>query len=533
MQIKFKKAAQVLKKELKENYGFELAHSNILNLLSKTIGFKNYNTLKGKFGDNITININNESITNDITDEEYFFSINDVELSTKQSDFLLGRDMVTGDDIYSNALNQHMITFGTRGSGLYIIILNMLKQSLLKSNGSIFIDGIGDYNLLEDFHKMVNQHNRNDDFIVLKLDKKQEEEFNIFDKIELYTLKDAFSHFILNNKRKDFFHLQAADVLNLAFGIMEYRKSIKKEVITPSIFKDVLSINSYLINLIPADKNDSNLPDMEMVKMNDLEGYEESWVSREYIYEDENLFESITSYIKTYSHDSMIVKSYGSPRVLPEQLKVQHGYSIGIIESITKFIKKSKNLSLNANVLDFDDIIINQKLLYCLIPASFSNTDKSLLGSILFKSISQTYIKILEGEISSELKGDYMLVLNNILDFAKSNENMLESIIAQSRSIGVGCHIASQNLHTISEEPLFVDRIMANTATKLFLKNNDLDILDKVKLLLSALPDKYIEEQLQIEDVNEITKFLSQTSNGKGLLFSNEGLFKIQSPYFE
>ncbi len=87
-----KSVAKILKKEL-ANMNFELSHSSALNLASRSLGFKNYQTYKGLFDNSMSSQIKNYPRIHEVLFVKF--------MSIKEYDIYIYREFLDEEVIYS------------------------------------------------------------------------------------------------------------------------------------------------------------------------------------------------------------------------------------------------------------------------------------------------------------------------------------------------------------------------------------------------------------------------------------------------
>jgi len=463
------------------------------------------------------------------------------------NNYLIGTDSNLRP-IFVNNLNQHLVVFGASGSGKSVFLFNLLRQTLDKNGGAIFIDGKGDLGMFREFLCHAIDAGREKDILVLNFNKNNTS--NVFNPFESLSLSDVES-IIINSSMgggdggNDFFVKQAIGVLGNAFGILSYLKDVKGEKINLSTLLDALELNSFLVNLVPADQNNQNEPDEELLKLNELEGYRKFWIPRTYDYNNVLVYKNIKSYLEGYGGKVMTSED-DEEEDTNEQLVTQHGYSQNQFSNLKSLINSFGNIfNSPKNDIDFVDVIFNNKLVYTLVPGmALSKIEAEIIGAFIVDAIKNGISKSLGANVEDipdandplkihlfndnlrKASPTFLLVLDEMAAFIGKARNSLELILAQARSVNVACVVSSQDvagLSSGSDGMNFVDRILANTSTKAFLKIADQSTLNKAKEIIinnNTFINEDGEEEKGAQNMDEIMMFLQEAKNGLGIIMS-------------
>lgn len=550
--MKITEQARLKEKEIEKN---ELIKLN-QDYSTKKKQFKKYKFLVGPLNLlfihkikklKIKVNIENEKGMKDIgTGNDSLINNNKSSLE-HFNNYLVGTDSNLRP-IFINNLNQHLVVFGASGSGKSVFLFNLLRQTLDKNGGAIFIDGKGDLGMFKEFLSHAIDAGREKDILVLNFNKNQTS--NVFNPFESLSLSDVES-IIINSSMStegggnDFFIKQAIGVLGNAFGVLSYLKEVKGEKINLSTLLDALELNAFLVNLVPANPENPNEPDEELLKLNELEGYRKFWIPRTYDYNNVLVFKNIKSYLEGYGGKVMTSED-DDEEAQNEQLVTQHGYSQNQFSNLKSLINAFGNI-FNApkNDIDFVDVIFNNKLVYTLIPGmALSAIESEIIGAFVVDSIKNGISKSLGNDVEAipdpndplqihlfkdnlrKASPTFLLVLDEMAAFINKARNSLELILAQARSVNVACIVSSQDVAGLSSGANganFVDRILANTATKAFLKTADQSTLNKAKEIIlsnNTFIDEKGEEINDSKEIDEITTFLKESKNGFGIIMS-------------
>jgi len=552
--MKVEQQARLKEKEVNKNHLLKLNQ----DYSTKLKQFKKYKWISGPFNFYFLYSINQIKKKLDIENEK---GMNDIGTG---NDSLINKDKSTlehydnylvGTDsnlrpIFVNNLNQHLVVFGASGSGKSVFLFNLLRQTLDKNGGSIFIDGKGDMGMFKEFVAHSYDAGREKDILVINFNKGYAS--NSFVPFESLSLQDIESILINSSMGSgdsggnDFFIKQAIGVLSNAFGILSYLKEVKGEKVNLSTLMEALELNSFMVNLIPADQEDRNKPDEALLKANELEGYRKFWVEKNYSYGDnpDPVEKNIRAYLEGYG-GKVVLDEDEEPEEKNDNLITQHGYSQQQFSNLKSLVNSFSNI-LNSpkNDVDFVDVIFNNKLVYILIPGmALSAIEAEIIGAFIVDSIKNGISKSLGANVEASpdendplklhLFNDnlrrasptFLLVLDEMAAFIGKARNSLGMILAQARSVNVACVVSSQDvagLSSGSDGMNFVDKILANTSTKVFLKIADQSTLNKAKEIIinntNIINEKGEEEGG--DKMDEQLKFLQEAKNGLGIIMS-------------
>lgn len=495
----------------------------------------------------IELGLENEKGMRDIgTGSELLIDNNKSKLKNYDN-YLVGTDSNLRP-IFVNNLNQHLVVFGASGSGKSVFLFNLLRQTLDKNGGAVFIDGKGDLGMFKEFLAHAMDASREKDIYVLNFNKNNTS--NVFNPFESLSLSDIES-IIINSSFDssggggDFFVKQAMGVLSNAFGILSYLKEVKKEKINLSTLTDALELNSFLVNLVPPSNENPQIPDEEILKLNNLEGYRKFWIPKGYDYNGIMPFKNIKAYLQGYGGKIRLSED-DEEEDNGDQLTTQHGYSQQQFSNLKSLTNSFSNI-FNApkNDVDFVDVIFNNKLVYVLIPGmALSAQEAKMIGAFVVDSIKNGISKSLGSNVETQLNEKdklkmhlfkdlqrrasptFLMVLDEMAAFIGAARNSLELILAQARSVNVACVVSSQDVAGLSsgqDGMNFVDRILANTATKAFLKTADQSTLNKAKEIILNNIITIAEDGNQEQNnsnMEETLKFLQESKNGLGIIMS-------------
>jgi len=499
---------------------------------------------------------------------------NDAINSSKDSlkafnNYLLATDY-EGRPVYVDNLDQHMVLFGASGSGKSVQLFNILRQAVggkgdeiaaPRGAGSIFIDGKGDLSMFEDFINFANAGDRLDDVLVLNFNPDaKSNSFNLFESVSLVDASAIIESAVFGGGSgggNDFFKTQAKGVLSNAFGILAYIKEEKGETINLNTLREALELKAFMVNLIPASKDDQDKPDEDLLNHNELAAYSRFWVPKAYDFRGTLVSDAVVKYLSKYGAAVATSLTEQIPEV-PEQMTVQHGYSQTQFDDLSQLIKTFPNIFAPAkNDIDFADVIFNNKLLYCMLPAmNLSPAALEVIGAFIIGAIKNGIGKALGKNVETEdIDPDddlppnfifdklrrkssplFLLVLDEMATFVGKSKSDIETILAQARSVGVATIVSSQDIAGLSggsDGPNFVERIMGNASTKCFLRVADDGTKGKAQTIIPKDQIKTIDssgKEVNDNETNEVLDFLGKARYGFGIIFS-KNFSKILVPY--
>jgi len=459
--------------------------------------------------------------------------------------------------LYINNINQHLSVFGGSGSGKSVFLFGLLNQVIRKGGGACMIDGKGDLDMLQEFIGHARELGREKDVLVLSFDKgSKSNTFNIFKSLPLEEIKTIISNVAIG-KTDDFFKQQTAAFLETIFGILSYLEK-KGDPLSLKILIQALNLKVLIVNLIPASKTNPNEPDQELLELNELTEFKKFWVNKEYYKNGDIVSKVVEDFVGGYggkiwkTEDEKEEDSMQGVKQIPEELQKQiGGYSAMYIKTIDT-LSKNFNSILNApkNDIDFKDIISQNKLIYVKVPSmKLSEDEKSSIGAFVIASIKNAIAEALGDEIEIEKETafttlnkeqrtsnpKFLLVLDEMAEFFSKSKNDIGIIFSQARSVEIGIVVSTQDVASLStgtDGMNFVDKMLGNSFTKVFLKTTDTSTLEKMKAIIR---DRYYgkidEEGKEIEEqTKEIEEFVKGSKNGLGVAV-NDNFTKFCAPY--
>ena len=119
--------------------------------------------------------------------------------------------------------------------------------------------------------------------------------------------------------------------------------------------------------------------------------------------------------------------------------------------------------------------------------------------------------------------------------FVQDSIEPLEQLLSQARSVNISTIISSQEIAGLSDggKDIFKEKIMSNTASKVFLKLDD----EATKNMATPLIDSTIKEldsegeQVDKFDQKEISSFLSKAKDGLGVI-SAKGFSRFLTAFY-
>ncbi len=476
--------------------------------------------------------------------------------------FILGTDE-NMNPIFVNNLNQHMALFGGSGSGKSVFLFNLMRQVLDSGGGSTFIDGKGDKEMLKDFLSWAKQYDRLDDVFILDFSEKDEKSrdpktglvntpttntFNIFKAIGVQKALKVLKEVIAGKSdgKADFFKEQALGYFDNCGLILKYLEQ-KGVNVHLGVFNELTDLKAHIVQGIPASNPEApehlQIPDQKLISVNVLDGYEKFWIPPTYGAKEGNSYvnQILAScakygyYIETdpdVDYDPM-----GDNPQISDQLQQQIGGYAGQELNKLKTISDAYDHIFNANTSDinFKDAISQGKLIYVRIPKMNVKQNASKIGSFLINSIVDAVSESLGGDVGRVTASPvYLLVLDELGAFVQDSIEPLEQLLSQARSVNISTIISSQEIAGLSDggKDIFKEKIMSNTATKVFLKLDD----EATKNMATPLIDKTIKELndegslVEKFDQNEISSFLSKAKDGLGVI-ANRGFSRFLTSF--
>ena len=491
--------------------------------------------------------------------------------------FILGTDE-NMNPIFVNNMNQHMALFGGSGSGKSVFLFNLMRQVLDSGGGSTFIDGKGDKEMLKDFLSWAKQYDRLDDVFILDFSEKNEKDinpdtglintptsntFNIFKAIGVQKALKVLKEVIAGKTDAgggggDFFKQQALGYFDNCGLILKYLDS-KGVNVHLGLFSETTDLKAHIIQAIPAQDPEApenmQVPDPALVAVNKLDGYEKFWIPPTYgAKEGTSFVNQILATCSKYGYYIEIDPDVdydpnGDNPQISDQLQQQIGGYAGQELSKLKTISDAYAHIFNANTSDinFKDAISQGKLIYVRIPKMNVKQNATKIGSFLINSIVDAVSESLGGDVGistdplSMFEKErvtaspvYLLVLDELGAFVQDSIEPLEQLLSQARSVNISTIISSQEIAGLSDggKDIFKEKIMSNTASKVFLKLDD----DATKRLTTPLIDKTIKELSHDGKLEEkfseaeISSFLSKAKDGLGVI-ANRGFSRFLTAF--
>ena len=491
--------------------------------------------------------------------------------------FILGTDE-NMNPIFVDNMNQHMALFGGSGSGKSVFLFNLMRQVLSSGGGSTFIDGKGDKEMLKDFLSWAKQYDRLDDVFILDFSEKDEKNidpitglvvtpttntFNIFKAIGVQKALKVLKEVIAGKTDAgggsgDFFKQQALGYFDNCGLILKFLddKGINVHL---GIFTEVTDLKAHIVQAIPAldpeAEPDLQTPDPALIAVNKLDGYEKFWIPPTYgAKEGVSYVKQILSTCDKYGYyiemdPAADYDPNGDNPQISDQLQQQIGGYAGQELSKLNTISQAYSHIFNTTTSDinFKDAISQGKLIYIRIPKMNVKQNASKIGSFLINSIVDAVSESLGGDVgvsTNPLKmfekervtasPVYLLVLDELGAFVQDSIEPLEQLLSQARSVNISTIISSQEIAGLSDgqKDIFKEKIMSNTASKVFLKLDD----EATKSLTKPLIDSTIKE-LDSEgklvnkfDQDEISAFLSKAKDGLGVI-ANRGFSRFLTSF--
>ena len=493
--------------------------------------------------------------------------------------FILGTDE-NMNPIFVDNMNQHMALFGGSGSGKSVFLFNLMRQVLDAGGGSTFIDGKGDKEMLKDFLGWANQYNRLDDVYILDFSEKDERvkdeltglvktpttnTFNIFEAIGTQKALKVLKEVIAGKQDaggggNDFFKQQALLFFDNCGLILKYltEKGVSVNLAT---FTESTDLKAHIVQAIPpidpTIEEKYQMPNPKLISVNKLDGYEKFWIPPTYgAKEGESYIKQILSTCSKYGYyvefdENADYDPNGENPQISDQLQQQIGGYAGQELSKLKTISDAYSHIFNAPTSDinFKDAIAQGKLIYVRIPKMNVKQNAPKIGSFLINAIVDAVSESLGGDsgISTDplllfekeqvtASPVYLLVLDELGAFVQDSIEPLEQLLSQARSVNISTIVSSQEIAGLSDggKDIFKEKIMSNTASKVFLKLDD----DATKQMANPLIDKTTKELddegklVNKYEQDEISAFLSKARDGLGII-SNRGFSRFLTSFHE
>ena len=493
--------------------------------------------------------------------------------------FILGTDE-NMNPIFVDNMNQHMALFGGSGSGKSVFLFNLMRQVLDSGGGATFMDGKGDKEMLKDFLSWAKQYDRLDDVFILDFSEKDEKNidpitglvvtpttntFNIFKAIGVQKALKVLKEVIAGKTDAgggggDFFKQQALGYFDNCGLILKFLDD-KGVNVHLGTFTEVTDLKAHIVQAIPAldPEADTSLqtPDPALIAVNRLDGYEKFWIPPTYgAKEGTSYVKQILSTCDKYGYyiemdPAADYDPNGDNPQISDQLQQQIGGYAGQELSKLNTISQAYAHIFNTTTSDinFKDAISQGKLIYVRIPKMNVKQNASKIGSFLINSIVDAVSESLGGDVGVSTNPlrmfekervtaspVYLLVLDELGAFVQDSIEPLEQLLSQARSVNISTIISSQEIAGLSDgqKDIFKEKIMSNTASKVFLKLDD----EATKSLTTPLIDATIKE-LDSEgklvdkfDQKEISSFLSKAKDGLGVI-ANRGFSRFLTSFHQ
>jgi DNA replication protein DnaC len=505
------------------------------------------------------------------------------EISPEEADLNSYENFILGTDedmnpIFVDNMNQHMALFGGSGSGKSVFLFNLMRQVLDGGGGATFIDGKGDKEMLKDFLSWAKQYDRLDDVYILDFSEKDENikdedtglvktpttnTFNIFKAIgvqkALKVLKEVIAGKEDAGGGNSFFKEQALGIFDNCGLILKYMNSTGVNVHLGT-YSETVNLKAHIIQAIPPEdaslEMELQTPNAKLVSINQLDGFEKFWIPPTYgAKEGMSYVKKILEPCEKYGYYIELDEredSYdplGEKPQISEQLQQQIGGYAGIELDKLSVISNTYSHIFNSTSSDinFKDAIAQGKLIYVRIPKMNVKQNASKLGSFLINAIVDAVSESLGKDVGISTdpldmfekervtaSPVYLLVLDELGAFVKDSIEPLEQLLSQARSVNISTIISSQEIAGLSDggKDIFKEKIMSNTATKVFLKLDD----EATKSLVPPLIDATVKEldhkgeQVDKHSKEEISTFLSKSRDGLGVI-SNQGFTRFLTSF--
>lgn len=458
--------------------------------------------------------------------------------------------------IFVDNLNKHLAIFGGSGSGKSVAIFGILRQAMEKGGGCAVVDGKGDLEMWKDFVKHAIDTNRVEDIRVLNYNPGfDSNSFNIFETMEITDIKSIVSSLTVG-KAKDFFGKQSESVLDAIFYILAYLKETGVRI-TFDTFQEITSLEALIVNLIEADSIDKTRPNQELIRLNSLQKFEKYWIPKDYIYQGTIAYPKIISPVNSYgceiNRNEDDAEENGYKPVPSDQLIQQIGGYAGMtLKGIQPLVNKFGNIfNSPKNDINFEEAISQNQLIYVILPSmNLSQDDPHSIGAFIMESFKNAVGKSLGNKVETntddpllmfsklQLRSSplFPLVLDELAAFVEKSKDPLGTLLAQARSVNISIILASQDVASLAAGEggmNFVDKMLGNTSTQLFLKTQDKSTADKSAAIILSKGKVLDEngEEIKNEDFQkDIREYLLKAADGIGII-KNIRFGKSLSPF--
>lgn len=400
-------------------------------------------------------------------------------------------------------LKQHVLLLGSTGSGKTTFIRSFLRILMWCGGGACFVDGKADVgDMYQIFYSEVVRCDREEDFYVI----------NFLNPAESH----SFNPFIYGDS--NFLSEILAGLLKPASGDQVYWQERGLELMRATMAVLVwLRDNKGLklnIGVIHEHLNFQKL--VELAQNPDIPEYEEKNGVK------------IPVKIRLIRYLESLTPNWNKPKINPEELSEalrQFGYGVQQWSSTLDLLGGAYANIFNTSEPDIDikDIVLNNKILYVLLPAlKQSPQTLSAIGRMLLSVFKIVFSELIGETIVGDAKELHEMTKSKkpdppfflIMDEAGSYlPDDIDTVLAQARSTGVAVMVSVQEIASLFKaNETVAKRMLNNTKLKICLAVDDADTA-------KYIVDRAGEDWILVPSVRrEIGDFTEQVGNFDGAL---------------
>jgi len=389
--------------------------------------------------------------------------------------------------IYLNNLNLHMSIYGQAGSGKTTFLFQQLKDAIKVGRGVTYV-GSGMVSP-QQYQKFITSCDlRKDDVILLDFNAENKEAAVSFDLFEAYGTFDAIKIIKeLMNHESSYWKNHCDDFLNNCSLLVEYIriKGGKTDLYT---FLKSTNLKAHLIQAIPPQDSslalEDQVPDSELVCLNQLSDFEEFWIPPTYSHKVSNairiesrvVLKTIDPYGFYIEVDKLNTEYNPSSSDKPQVSEGLHTAAEVMdlaLVPLVAFSKKYKHLLKNsAENLDFRDVFSQGKVVFIRAPELTQPKDFNIFISLLSSSIYIAGHAVMAPDLgrgypsnSRKPKVSHILAFDVMsgMSLEDSTVKTLEILLVQARTIEL------MVITTSHDEKHLVKELSDNIRTKVVL----------------------------------------------------------------
>ena len=397
--------------------------------------------------------------------------------------YFFGNDVVTKEQLWFNNsdMRTHSLIFGSTGSGKTEALISISYNALIQGSGFIYVDGKGDNSLFAKIFAMVRSMGREDDLLLVNY---------------MTGASDIIGpqEHVLSNTMNPFSHGSSSMLSQLVISLMDSGGGASAGGSDSDMWKGraMAFIESLMRPLVWLRDNGYLLLDAGVIrKYFVLDVLEELLYDRKVLDSRGNttvisevipfeVRDALENYLSTLPGYQKSEKGKQSGKAYE-----QHGY---ITMQLTRIFGSMADvyghiIRTNLAEVDFQDVVLNRRILVVLLPALEKSPDElSNLGKLIIASLKA----MLASGLGSRVEGDYKDVIETkptnshtpylcILDeYGYYAVKGFAVVPAQARSLGFSVVFAGQDLPAFqkaSKEE--AASICANTNVKICMKLED------------------------------------------------------------